>query len=106
VSVLTVDSKGVVLDFGRSRRLASEPQRRVLVAQNDYCNFPGCDWEARFCQPHHLDEWVLGGGTKVDRMVLLCKVKHHPLVHEGGWTLEIQADGNVAAVPPRRRTSG
>jgi hypothetical protein len=84
VSVLTVDKSGVALDLGRARRLASEPQRRVLVAQSQYCNFPGCSWEARFCTPHHLDEWALGGGTKVTRMVLLCKVKTSPTRARGG----------------------
>src|SRR5712692_5396760 len=68
VSVLTVDKKGVALDLGRTRRLASEPQRRVLVGRDQNCVGPGCNWEARFCTPHHLDGWALGGGTKVARM--------------------------------------
>jgi hypothetical protein len=100
VSVLTVDKKGVALDLGRSRRLASEPQRRVMVGRDQHCVGPGCDWEARFCTPHHLDEWALGGGTKVDRMVLLCKYKHHPLVHEGGWKVVEKADGSIDLMPP------
>jgi len=40
VSLLTVDKKGVALDLGRAQRLASEPQRRVLMAQSRYCTFP------------------------------------------------------------------
>jgi hypothetical protein len=61
----------------------------------------GCDWEARFCETHHLDEWVRdGGGTSVPRMVPLCKVKHHPLVHEGGWRLVKREDGRFDLVPP------
>jgi hypothetical protein len=99
-SVLRVDGKGVALDLGRAKRLASEPQRQVLVARDQGCVVPGCSWEARFCEPHHLDEWALGGGTRVDRMVLLCKVTHHPLVHEGHWKLAENADGTFALVPP------
>ena len=98
-SVLAVDKQGVALDLGRSRRLATEPQRRVLVAQNRYCIFQSCNWEARFCEPHHLDEWALGGGTSVKRMVPLCN-QHHALVHEGGWKIVAQADGSLAAAPP------
>lgn len=99
-SVLKVDGRGLALDLGRSRRLASEPQRRVLAARDKGCVVPGCSWEARFCEPHHLDRWALGGGTRVDRMVLLCKVTHHPLVHEGGWTLAAGGDGTFALIPP------
>jgi hypothetical protein len=72
----------------------------VLVARDKGCVVPGCSWEARFCEPHHLDEWALGGGTRVDRMVLLCNVTHHPLVHEGGWKLAENGDGTFALVPP------
>jgi len=100
VSVMTVDKKGVALDLGRSRRLASEPQRRVLVTRDEHCVGPGCTWEARFCTPHHLDGWALGGGSDVDRMVLLCKANHHPLVHEGGWKVVEKSDGTIDLVPP------
>ncbi|HEY8641411.1 MAG TPA: DUF222 domain-containing protein [Candidatus Dormibacteraeota bacterium] len=99
-SVLTADSKGAALDLGRSQRLGSEPQRRVLAARDKGCVVPGCNWEARFCDVHHLDEWALGGGTRVRRMVLLCKVSHHPLVHEGGWKLAENEDRTFALVPP------
>jgi hypothetical protein len=100
VSVLTVDKKGAALDLGRSRRLATEAQRRALLARDGRCQWPGCNWEARFCEPHHLDEWAHGGGTSVDRMVLLCRVKHHPMVHEAGWKLAIGDDGRLEALPP------
>ncbi|HLQ62285.1 MAG TPA: DUF222 domain-containing protein [Candidatus Acidoferrales bacterium] len=86
-SLMTVNRKGVVLDLGRSKRTASEGQRRALSARYKHCCIPGCDREARFCEPHHLDEWGQGGGTSVGRMVLLCS-KHHVLVHEGGRPME------------------
>jgi hypothetical protein len=100
LSVLTVDSNGVALNLGRSRRLASEPQRRVLAARRPHCAWPGCTWEARHCEPHHLDEWWRGGGSDVKRMVLLCRARHHPLVFEGGWRVELQRDGSVVPIPP------
>ena len=99
LSVLAVDGKGAALDLGRSQRLASEAQRRVLAARDQRCQWPGCTWEARFCEVHHLDHWVLeGGGTSVKRMLLLCD-QHHRLVHEGGWRLHARTDGSVGAEP-------
>jgi len=100
VSLLTLDKKGAALDLGRSRRLASEPQRRALGAIYKTCAAPGCNWDVRSCQPHHLDEWVKGGSTRVDRMVPLCSVTHHPLVHEGGWKVVEKADGTIDLKPP------
>ncbi len=105
ISFLTVDAKGVPLSLGRARRLASEPQRRVLAARELHCGWPGCTWEARFCTPHHLDEWWKGGGTDVDRMVLIC-LRHHAMLFEGGHTLELQPDGSVKPIPPPVGASG
>jgi hypothetical protein len=103
VSIMAVDRKGAALDLGRSRRLASESQRRALAARDGHCRWPGCDWPARFCEPHHLDPWAEGGATNVGRMVLLCKVKHHPMVHEAGWSLVARPDGDFVAIPPWER---
>jgi hypothetical protein len=102
-SVLTVDEKSAPLDLGRTRRLATEAQRRALVARDKHCRWPGCSWEARFCEAHHLDAWSVGGATNVRRMVLLCKSKHHPLVHEGGWRLVEGENGRLEARPPDGR---
>jgi hypothetical protein len=80
--VLTVDKHGVALDLGRSQRLASEAQRRVLAAQDERCQYRGCSWPARFCEPHHLDFRERGlGRTSVKRMQLACD-KQHRAVHE------------------------
>jgi hypothetical protein len=104
MSFLTMDEKGVPLKLGRARRLASEPQRRVLAARDQHCCWPGCTWEARFCVPHHLDEWWKGGGTDVDRMALIC-IRHHAMLFEGGYTLELQPDGSVMPISPSAHAS-
>jgi hypothetical protein len=49
--------------------------------------------------------WWKGGGTDVDRMVLLCP-KHHPLVFEGGYKLEKLADGTILPIPPWEQADG
>ena len=88
VSVLRMDKKGAALDLGRSLRLASEPQRRLLAARDKRCQWRGCNMPARFCEVHHLDFWVRdGGGSSVKRMLLICD-RHHRLVHEGRLKLE------------------
>jgi hypothetical protein len=98
VSVLTVDKKGAALDLGRSQRLATEAQRRVLAARDKHCQVRGCTMPARFCQAHHLDFWIDGGRTRVKRMVLTCG-RHHHMLHEGRLTLVAQPDGRFATEP-------
>jgi hypothetical protein len=80
-SVPDTNGKGVVLNMGRSKRLATEPQRRAIGVRYPYCIGPVCNWEARFCEPDYLDDWLLGGSTDVEWMVPLC-IHHHRLVHE------------------------
>ena len=80
---MRVDRKtGVVLDMQRSRRLCSEAQRRALVARDRSCRVQGCNSGARDCQVHHLDPWIEGGHTRVDRMALIC-LRHHRMLDEG-----------------------
>ena len=81
-----VDSKGVTLDFGRARRLFSEPQRQEISTRHPTCVVEGCTVDSRKCQPHHDDWWKDGGGTDVGKGLPLCW-KHHPMVTEGGYRL-------------------
>ena len=87
------DADGNVLDVGRKTRTIPAAIRRALSARDTRCQFPGCS--ARRCDAHHIEHWVDGGATSLDNLVLLCR-RHHRLVHEGGFTLERQADGTVA----------
>jgi hypothetical protein len=52
---------GEIIDFGRSRRLASRGQRRALFARDRGCTFPGCPRSAAQSEVHHTTEWVKGG---------------------------------------------
>ena len=99
VSVMTVDRKtGVVLDLGRSKRLCSEAQRRAVIARDKTCRVRGCNCDARQCQVHHLDPWIEGGHTRVDRMALIC-LRHHRLLDEG-YRLVAMGDGTFDLAPP------
>lgn len=81
---------GVVLDLGRSHRLASRHQRRALESMHKTCAIPDCQVPVAQCQPHHINFWHLGGPTDMDNLVPLC-AQHHRLVHEGGWKLRLDS---------------
>jgi hypothetical protein len=81
---------GVPLDVGRSRRLATPAQRRALAAMYRTCAHPHCSRPLSWCQIHHVRWWELGGPTDLANMVPLCD-RHHHEVHDGGWTLTIDA---------------
>ncbi len=72
--------------------------RRVLLARDGHCVFPGCDRPAPWCDGHHLTFWADGGPTKLDNLGLLCG-QHHRMVHEEGWTL-LRKDGRWITKPP------
>ena len=83
---------GVALDVGRSRRLATEDQRRALRAMYRTCGIGTCDVPFDRCEIHHVDEWgAHEGDTNLDRLIPSCS-RHHHLVHEGGWQLELDRD--------------
>jgi hypothetical protein len=106
VPILLID--GVAVNVGRDQRLATRAQRRALRAMYRTCAFPGCETGFHRCEMHHLVWWELGGVTDLANLLPLCS-RHHHLVHELGWRLELapdrqltirQPDGSVYAVEP------
>jgi hypothetical protein len=52
------------------------------------------------CNVHHVIEWVQHRGpTDLDNLVPLCS-KHHHLVHDGGWQLELFPDRRLIVRRP------
>ena len=85
--VLGADS--VVLDMGRSRRLATPDQRRALRSMYRSCGMGNCEVPFDRCEIHHLDDWAKHHGhTDLDRLIPAC-TRHHHLAHEGGWQLDL-----------------
>ena len=82
-----VDGCGVTLNFGRGRRINSEPQRQEIGTRFPFCVVGGCTVPIRDCEIHHLEPWQGGGNTDVKNGVPLCRHTHHPLVSEGGYVL-------------------
>ncbi|MCB9617723.1 MAG: DUF222 domain-containing protein [Sandaracinus sp.] len=91
LDLVKVDEVGVVLDVGRRTRTIPPALSRALdVRDAGRCRFPGCN-HRRFLDRHHIEHWSGNGETKLDNLITLCDA-HHRLVHEGGWTVELDED--------------
>jgi hypothetical protein len=86
-----LNAKGELLDLGRSQRTANRAQRRALKAMYRTCGHPDCQVLFGDCQIHHVIWWERFGLTDLDNLIPLCS-RHHHMVHEGGWTLTLDAD--------------
>ena len=87
LTALLLDEHGVVVDLGRTRRLFTPQQRRLLAARDGGCRWVGCDRPPAHTDAHHLISWLDGGATDLANALLLCR-HHHRAVHENGWTLQ------------------
>jgi Domain of unknown function (DUF222) len=90
---------GVLLDLGRSQRLATAQQRTALRAMYSTCGAPGCAVAFEHCTMHHITYWRHNGQTDMGNMLPLCS-KHHHLAHEGGWKLELDAARRLTITKP------
>jgi hypothetical protein len=92
------DAEGHVLDVGRKTRKISAGMRRALSERDQGCRFPGC--ANRIIDRHHVRHWQDGGETSMSNVLEICR-HHHGLVHEGGYRVELTADGTAAFFDPR-----
>ena len=96
---LVENGDGHPLSVGRKQRTVPPAIRRALLARDRHCGFPGCTHE-RYLDAHHVRHWADGGSTGVDNLVLLC-TQHHRAVHEGGFHLRRDAQGDLYFLTPR-----
>ena len=92
------DHKGEALSVGRKTRTIPPAIRRALHRRDQGCRFPGCSC-TRFVDAHHIRHWADGGDTGMENLVLLCR-RHHRLVHEGGFAIRRQANGEFFFTNP------
>ena len=59
---------------------------------------PNCG-ATRWTQAHHIEWWSRGGKTDLENLVLPC-LFHHPLVHEYGWSIRSEPNGEVTWIRP------
>jgi Domain of unknown function (DUF222)/HNH endonuclease len=90
------------LEVGRTSRVVQPAQRAALAVRDNGCVFPGCQRPQAWCEAHHLRHWLHGGPTDLANLALVCRA-HHRAIHEGGWRLQRQPDGQLTATPPHRR---
>lgn len=89
---------GTVQGIGRLMREPAAWMMRQLRHRDGTCRFQGCD-ARRFTQAHHVEWWSRGGQTGLENLVLVCAF-HHRLVHEHGWGLTRDDDGELTWVRP------
>lgn len=89
---------GRTLEVGRRVRRPSAAQMRALWSRDGGCRYPGCR-RRRHLHAHHVLFWSDGGPTELSNLVLICG-KHHRLLHEGEYTLDLTADGAVTVRAP------
>jgi 5-methylcytosine-specific restriction endonuclease McrA len=90
--VMRHDPDGRLLEVGARTRTIPPALRRALHHRDRGCRFPGCG--VRFGQGHHIRHWAQGGPTTLSNLALLCR-RHHRAVHEEGYQLDRQPDGEL-----------
>jgi hypothetical protein len=83
---------GRVVEVAARSRTIPPALRRALHHRDRSCRFPGC--HVRFGQGHHIRHWAQGGPTALSNLALLCR-RHHRAVHEEGYRVDRQADGEL-----------
>jgi hypothetical protein len=98
---LACDASLVVMRHGRdghvvevdTRRRTIAPALRCALHHRDHgCRFPGCGLPLG--QGHHIRHWAQGGPTTLSNLAVLCR-RHHRAVHEEGYQVERQPDGEL-----------
>ncbi len=98
---LACDASRVVMRHGRDGRVVEVDARtrtippalrRALHHRDRGCRFPGCG--VHFGQGHHIRHWAQGGPTTLSNLALLCR-RHHRAVHEEGYQVDRQPDGEL-----------
>ena len=94
------DPEGRVVEVGARTRTIPPALRRALHHRDHGCRFPGCGLP--FGQGHHIRHWAHGGPTTLSNLALLCR-RHHRAVHEEGYQVERQTDGELCFRRPDGR---
>src|SRR6059036_838111 len=83
---------GRIVEVGARTRTIPPALRRALHHRDRGCRFPGCGLP--FGQGHHIRHWAHGGPTTLSNLAMLCR-RHHRAVHEEGYRVERQPDGEL-----------
>jgi len=78
-------------------------QRRLLVARDQHCRFPGCAAKARDDDADHTIAWEHGGPTSLANLAHLCR-RHHTLKHATAWAVDQPRPGELRWRSPQGAT--
>jgi len=92
------DSESNVLGVGRITRTIPPWLARQLRKRDQGCRYPGCG-RTRWIHFHHRIHWAHGGPTDLDNLISVC-LFHHRLLHEGGWEISGDPNGEVVWIRP------
>ena len=95
---MLVDSLGKPIKVGKKTQAIPTRVKRAVRARDRGCRFPGCG-QRLFTDVHHIRWRSRGGSNRLANLAELCW-HHHWLVHEGGWGLEAEPDGELVAIQP------
>ncbi len=98
--VMRHDVSGRVVEVGARTRTIPPALRRALHHRDGGCRFPGCGLAVG--EGHHIRHWARGGPTTLSNLALLCR-RHHRAVHEEGYQVERQAEGELCFRRPDGR---
>lgn len=98
VVTIVEDPDGSPLNVGRKTRTIPPALRRALESRDRICRFPGCG-QRRRRHAHHLQHWLDDGEHEPENLVLLCRF-HHRLVHDGGYSVSGDPNGELVFVRP------
>jgi hypothetical protein len=92
---------GTCLDQKPLQRDPTEAQRIEVRRRDGGCRFPGCPCR-NVTDVHHVTWVSKQGKTVLSNLLTLCAA-HHSRVHELGWTLDGDANGEVRFTNPHGR---
>jgi hypothetical protein len=98
LQMIVESEDGKPIGVGRTTRVVPHWLMRELRHRDGGCRFPECDRD-HWLAAHHIQHWSQGGRTDLDNMITVCG-HHHTLLHEGGFRVEGDPDGELIFYRP------
>ena len=95
---VVTDTRGVVIDLGRTTRLFTGHARTAVMLLEPTCVWPGCDQPHTWCHADHLTSWTTRGPTDQDNGAPLCP--RHNFLKEQGFTVYRDDAGRWHVITP------
>jgi hypothetical protein len=89
---------GTVLDQRPLERDPTPAQRIAVHRRDGGCRWTGCGTR-NLTDVHHMKPVSEGGRTELSNLITMC-IPHHSRVHELGWAIEGDAQGEVRFISP------